>query len=132
MYWALVQESGQEKKTEGVSFDPSAVFRLSQLSKNLPWLGALDPYRDQRVIEGDFSAARRDFESVRTRNTSDFLADFARNKGIQVDDLQRRPHLLQVAMNHLKKDTFYQLLEKVIALLKTAEEQGGSVQVFGT
>lgn len=133
MHWALEYKKGERiESVTGVSFDPSDVLRLSRLSHDLPWLGALDPYRANRVAGADLLAASRDVGTVLERYTSEFLADFARTKRMSITHLHSRPHLLKVATDCLSRDHFYHLLKEFQVLLSTAQEQSISVQVLET
>lgn len=131
MYWELETEA-EAPQLEGVSFNPSLVLQLSQISADLPWLSTLDPYKN-RVISGDeLTTARRELSIVGQRYRSQFLEDRARRRKTHISQLDHDPFLREAWLNQLTQDPFYHTINDVLTLLEIAFETSTRIKVIGT
>ena len=130
MRWRL--EPSDRGSPPAITFRPRDVLRLAQLSRGLPWLDALDPYRDRKVSGAELVSARRDLESVLVQHERDFVEEAARRKGTDAGRLRSQPHFLAAIERRLNEDPFHRLIEATIEMVLAAEHSGAAVWIAGS
>lgn len=132
MEWTVAGSSSGTDAVESVVFQPSDVYLLSQLSRDLPWLSGLDPYRDRQIAVEELTLAKHDLEAALLRHCLAFCAQYASSNGLSIEDLSRKPGLIYSVAGKLKVDNMYLLLRRAIRLLEFGEEHNVVVKVYGT
>ena len=132
MEWTLETQSGGTSAADSIAFDPSDVYRLSDLGQHFPWLASLDPYRDSRIAGEELKLAVRDIEGALARHCIEFVAEDMSARGVTVVQLRGRPELLNGLARKLTSDRIYELLLRMRVLLHEAETHNLSIRVYGT
>lgn len=132
MQWSLVPTAGSKSYERACVFDDHFLMQVFEMSEQLPWLQALDPYRDALISPADISLVRREFTILRLAHTLTFLTVYTQERKLRVEAIRAQPYLLQAVSDALGNDPLFQLLERALRLLDDASRSGTSIQILGS